>query len=1266
MCYVALSRPRASILVRTVALLLILVGAFALQPTEAAETTGTLLGSIVASGGTQAIAGATITLHGPIESSTTSDASGHFTFLTLPPGTYTLSVSASGYRTTESRELVINADNERIEHLSLTPAPLREIGHVVARSRASLVQPGVTNDLTSFLPALQESTALVNGGGDRYTAYPSISTVPGVFVPIGPAGATEQHISIRGADWTQVGYELDGVSITRNFDHYPGGSLSNLANAEIQVDSGSAPVDQQAEGIGGYINQVLRTGTYPGFVHLDMGVGTPSKDQSLSLEVGGADGPDRLLTYDLAVSGQQAVDHLIDQSDGSTFAPTHGPISNVIAVDTVVPGCGNSGGPNAGHPSAGCYVNGGSTSTNGLPLGPNGYVTFPNLWGTVPTIGTGEVLANIHAAFLHHHTNLRDDLQILGVSGQDRTTLNASIDDLGIAANDITNGTVTEPSGSVLGTCGFDANSGALIGYAAPGCTLVGPIQPFYPDTTLFTGPLYHPLTNADLNSGNTTSLPSQNGTPSYSTIPSNQSDGQQASFALAKVAYTHHFNNELNGRLTLYDVSSSRTENGLVTAFQPFVSASLEPEYLLSTHTNGFDAALTDRLSAQHLLHLDVGQAFTHTLRLDNLLGSASPVAVLVNGNAPFAGCYGNGAPTLADCSTAGSTTAQTAASSYLFQGSTTLTPGPNSPTLSALPGLTCGTGPCSYEVISDGSSALISTVAPIFTNASIQDRWEVTPRLFVDLGLRYDDFSYRMADTDTPANQLLDSSYNAFHCIAGTTIVTKTSANEACSAFGSGYTPTTLNASSPNIDIKELQPRLGFTYTIDPKNVIRLSYGRYAQAPPSSAVQLTTTYPSTPNTTLYALTGTNTATQPLTAETSTNIDASWEHGFRNPAMSLKLTPYYRTSQGEFANLPLDPKSGFSAFVNGLNRKSTGFEVLFRSGNFAKNGLSTQLSYAYTHSTAQYATFASGGSFVSEINAALQQYNGYTQFCSTHPGDPRCPTNTSNAAPCYGLASQSGGALIANGQGTTSCGPGLIANPYWNAQPAALLDPNASYVPFNGALGPGSSGTSTSPTLPHLASIVLHYRHNRFSVTPSFVFEAGARYGSPFAAQGVAPDSCTGTYAGSTTGDPRYVNGPPTGGNGASPYDASTCYGAVVIPDPKTGMFDGIGAFRQPDLLTFNLGLSYDTSPTTTIELGAANLLYRCFGGSAVPWQTGGLACNEQQAVPFVGNFYNPGDSIQPIVASPYSAAAVSAIQNGTATVPLPIELYLTAHIRL
>ncbi len=94
------------------------------------------------------------------------------------------------------------------------------------------------------------------------------------------------------------------------------------------------------------------------------------------------------------------------------------------------------------------------------------------------------------------------------------------------------------------------------------------------------------------------------------------------------------------------------------------------------------------------------------------------------------------------------------------------------------------------------------------------IQDNWKVTPKLTLDIGLRYDFF---------PTFREVHNNMTFFNPNLANPI---TGGNGALQYAGTG--PNTCNCTSPaNNYMKNIGPRLGLAYQIDPKTVVRASYG-------------------------------------------------------------------------------------------------------------------------------------------------------------------------------------------------------------------------------------------------------------------------------------------------------------------------------------------------------------------------------------------------------------------------------------------------------
>ncbi len=1226
-------------LARTLTAVLVLFAMLIQGSWALAGTTGGISGVLTDSAGTS-VSGARVSATSPSQQATvTTDTSGRFQFVSLAPDTYTLSFEKQGYQTGSQPGITVQADQSVTVNLSATRT-LQTIGRTASRANSALVRPGQTASEYSVTPAQQQAVASLGGGTNLNSAYSAISSVPGVVVPIGNAG-WGQSVFIRGGDYTQTGNEVDGIPINRSFDQYASGALSSLGNQEVQVYTGNAPADAQAVGLAGFVNQVIRTGTYPGNISGTLGVGSPAIYNHANFEVGGAS-PNRLFSYYAGTGGYSQNFRVVDQFNGAGYLARSGfgSLYNYTATN-----CSTAQVVSA-HPSVGCYQNS-SPFLGGLPLGPNGYNVADVDFGGEPYLNDRETVANFHIGIPHKKDGNHDDIQLLYDYGNIRNYPNDSMNSWGPQLNDVVNGTANgvqfvtdpDPASPTFGTptCPAPAiNQGAT--YIGP-TTCAGGVGPFYADQNVYTGPLGGPFTPGSLNATrNYAFTNSPGGRVLGAPVDFNRQDGETNQFAIVKAQYQHNIADKGYVRLYGYSLYSDRIDNGIVGLFQNFAGA-FPQDYTITAHTRGVVLNSGYQLSPEHLLNFNVGYTTSNADRYNNLTAatlSEQPVAYLLSSANPTAGCYAFPTrPAGAPIPVAGTALPQVAcgsAAQYRLPGVGSAGPlvprGTISPIVGTESGYTCGGAACQYYAINDGRIASNNTVKPKFLNMAIADTWKPNAKLSIDASLRMDTFSYVMQDTDTLGNQLFVNDFNALNCISGTTITTR-ARGAACPA---GASPATLSAQSTDLTYADiLQPRLGATYATDPYNVFRASYGRFVQPSQTSAVQATNIQSAAPSAQFYSNFGFTSYARAVEPEISYNTDFSWEHQFRGSDLSSRLTPFYRKTQNEFATILVDPKTNFVATVNGQNRTASGFELAVNKGDFSRNGFSGQLSYTYTYAYNKYKVFPTGGSFVTGINTAIQQYNGFT-----HAG---------GGAPCY----------TTGGTADPACTAGSIANPYYNAQPQGLLDPNGKYFPYNQAPGYGS-GTSTSYLIPHVASLVVQYKRDRLRVTPSIQFEAGSRYGSPVSVGGIDPSSCTAALGAAAT-DPRYAGTGVTAGSG---YDASSCAGIINIPDPYTGKFDAIGQFVQPNLVNANLQVSYDFSRNVTLQVTAANIYSQCFGGSNVPWASAGRFGCGYTAGLSTGNFYNPGDSIQPGFQYPYVPVFGSSLQALSQQAASPFQLFM------
>jgi hypothetical protein len=1184
------------------AVLLILT--FVLQGTTSvlAGTTGGISGTVVDATTNKPISGEQVSALSPSQSATaTSDASGHYGFLSLAPDTYTISVASnSSYDAVSVSGVTVIADQTQTVSLN-PPQKIKVIGTVLSRANGALVKPGTTADVYSISSVQQDKVATMGGGGNLNSAWSAIATVPGVFIApnqagyIG-AGAAGPTISIRGGDYDQIGYEFDGVPVNRSFDNYPSSAVSSLGQQELQVYTGANPANSEAQGISGYINQVIRTGTYPSTKDLDIGVGSPTFYNKLSFETGGAN-PSRTFSYYLGLGGYNQSYRYGDNFNGQAF--------NQLAGVPLAP-CGGTLQQYA--PS--CYNNQGTSYTNGgnTPA----YMLGAYNIGELSNIRDRDSVVNLHFGIPRSDGN-KDDIQVLWDSNHIGNSFYLSTNDMG--------------GPNLLSNTGLGV--------------------PVYYDGVQYNGPLGQALpANYQSLISNYYYPGSPAGRLNDTPIPYGLQDGIANDQEIVKVQYQHNFGSTAFLRVYGYTYYSDWLQIGPQSAYADYIGPS-SPDYELSSHTRGLSATFSDQLTSQHLLTLQGNYTTANSLRDNNTqmfndfgLDKRGVFAVVVNSASPLNGlCYTSaGTPTTCDFNVA---SAQYAS---LLGAQSPYDPMANPNGIGPLPS-SCGTAACEYLVVGNGQFATYNTVTPKFTSFSLTDNWKPSDKLTINAGLRFDRFQFDGSDTyNSPARTFWYNAFNQDYCLdSGGGLHDKTTlygaginpATTPCAAVGgANYSPITIT--NPTGIVTEaynnLQPRVGGTYTLDPRTVLRASYGRYVEAPNSAFQQYDTLQADAPytlyNTYNFQRFGFTSPDHGVRPPVSNNYDFSLEHQFGGD-VSIKLTPFMRKTQDQIQQFFLDQKTGFVSGLNVGKQTSQGFEFELDKGDFSRNGLSGKLSFAYTNSYINYTSLPNGTTIVDPLNAQIKNYNAYTSFCATNPNDKRCSggaTSTGAAgAQCY----------TTTGAADPACAAGDVANPYWNAPVQSLLNPGANYPTFDtfpGGIGSAYQGYGA----PYVLTAIVQWKHGPLAIAPALQFLAGERYGAPLTTPGVAPDTCAGTF-GAVTGDPRYKYGAPGGGS----YDATLCGGSVDIPDMFTNTFDTIGAFRAPSQVLLHTQITYDVNKRLTLVGNLANIINKCFGGTTTGF-TVNNACSYGIISPSglapVGNVYNPGFAIQPYLARPYS----------------------------
>lgn len=283
---------------------------------DAAESTTATIAGTVTSAQSAPIAGAQVAAASPSGRYTaTTDARGAFRLLGVLPDTYTLSVQAHGFQSAVRAGVTVQPGSGPTVDVRLIPV-LTTIGTV--RSTVTPIEPGATAE--RFVVAGGEPALAENASGlAAYTAgtvQGTLTAVPGIDPdPFGNA-------IDRGGKVDDVVYDFDSVPIPQGLIAEPGG---NIAGAQLATTGVAATVttlagftNQGENALGGVVNQIPLTGTYPARTSIALSDGIGSLSQRFAFAQQWAT-PDLRWRYALAAT---LSNDYFSYGDGYTFYPS--------------------------------------------------------------------------------------------------------------------------------------------------------------------------------------------------------------------------------------------------------------------------------------------------------------------------------------------------------------------------------------------------------------------------------------------------------------------------------------------------------------------------------------------------------------------------------------------------------------------------------------------------------------------------------------------------------------------------------------------------------------------------------------------------------------------------------------------------------------------------------------------------------------------------------------------------------------------------------
>jgi hypothetical protein len=1024
-----------------------------------AGTTGTIRGHVDDRATKAPLAGVTVTVTAPSGASTAkTDAHGDFLFISLSPDTYVLSARRSGYDPASVDGVTVSADSVAVANVEMS-ATLKTIARTSSRASGNLVRPGDTQDVYSVNPAQGAAASTIGGASSLNQAYGALAALPGVDYQQGQQGWGQMYL-VRGSG--DVSEEMDGIPISGSF-------FSVLGQQQLQLYAGGSPASADAAGTSGYINQVIKTGTIPGYATAEVSAGAPAFYHKAAFEAGGAT-PDRTFSYYVGVMGFGQDNRFVDQYDGaSDIAGFWTPI--------VLP-----------------------TGKNGTVFDGSGKAYFTS--GITPqqvTVFDREGIVNLHFAIPHRNGQYRDDVQFLAMSGYLPAYNPTSVNDLGGAA------LLTKELGYYPIFPDDYTYNESLMAPATPSTMLSKYFMPNTPANRAWQAPL--PPAYRD-NSDNEVSLDKLQyqhaiddrsflrvyGYANYSYLGYTGADSGNLPYGPTPAEYitfthtygfTGRYENQLSSQhLVTATATVSRTGNSL-----------LDNESMAGLISDNFVDAK--------------GNCYNYvTGAYDSCYDSGASC------NAGYG--YGSGFPSSAGCSY-----------NVITQYGTTPQRAPKGCSLNALgqcanepppPGSPAALHGAHWAITETGLTGNTNNVTETDYGYSIADQYRPNDRLVANVGLRLDQFDFSLPPTTTTAaRNFWFAAFNREYCTApGGAFTYKnpslinpvTGAWPACpSGFSS---PNLRNVVPGSVGYNELEPRLGMTYTFNPDTVMRLSYGRYASSPGTNLEVYAREQDLPDFLSQFLPFGFNTPYHPVSPQLANSFDLSLEKHVRGTDVAFRITPFYHEDFDEIEFVPIG-YNGDTTGVNGGLVKAYGLEFALTKGDFSKDGLSFELSYTYTNSESRYDDITPGVNFIDTLNSFIQQYNSYTHSCTS-----------GNRALCGAYGSTNARRSLPSNEAPKT----TVLNPYYSASAQPLLDPNAWYPTYAELAAPFTG--STGQVTPNVFDLVLSYKHGDFHVTPTVVYGYGKTYGSPLSWPGYVPQDCLPLHGTSGTVNPKSCTPPP------------------------------------------------------------------------------------------------------------------------------------------
>ena len=257
-----------------------------------AESAGIVSGTVSDDKTRAAVAGVAVTAKSPSAAyRTTTDAGGHYRFLSVLPDNYAISFAKNGYASYSIAVVVLNGSQQTVNvPLSRT---LKVIASTRSHSAGSAFQHGMTID-TYTVTGSQIDT--VQGKSFNTNENQLLRSIPSVTID------KSGTVSIRGGFAFEAAYEFEGIDYTapsanlqntlQNISNF--GLLNGVGSVQLIPGGGDATHGDTGTGL---VLFTAKHGTYPSYFHVDTESQVFPYLHQLGLEWGWADPSQRFSNY---------------------------------------------------------------------------------------------------------------------------------------------------------------------------------------------------------------------------------------------------------------------------------------------------------------------------------------------------------------------------------------------------------------------------------------------------------------------------------------------------------------------------------------------------------------------------------------------------------------------------------------------------------------------------------------------------------------------------------------------------------------------------------------------------------------------------------------------------------------------------------------------------------------------------------------------------------------------------------------------------------